>query len=511
MRAHRKLWIGLAVAAVVALVVVVAVLRGGDDPQPPLGFVSPSEASVYVALGDSYSAGEGTAPYLEGTDDSRAPGARYYDSCHRSKLAYSRLVAADLALSPQFLACSGAKSGNIGWLDENGSIQGNPQFPRSSLVPTTQLKALTTIAADNDVSLVTISVGGNDLGFANILGDCANPRGSCVNAPPGDWTGRDGAGPPNNARFPYSDYAPRAIDWTRPRIRRVFDSLQRLVPNARILVVGYPRLFPVDQHEQDCQLLKRLWTPGDDRHPGEQDFLNDQDAIFNTMISQEAAAAGLEFVAIADAFSHHEPCGSRDDWLRGPIWPGGDNSQTRFSRAPGRGSFHPNAAGHQAMARAVLTVLGNATPVDVVATQADDTTTPTIAAIGLGQGRAEVEQIAGGAGIHSPTPGMVRYLDPPILVDYGVRVERPSDRVRAVSTTSRGARTEAGVGVGSTIDELQAAYPKIAIEDGHTAWLVGKAHTEDRGLRHDTRFTLHDGRITRITIIARPPPMPAKG
>ncbi|HEX6056845.1 MAG TPA: GDSL-type esterase/lipase family protein, partial [Intrasporangium sp.] len=92
----------------------------------------------YVALGDSYSSGTGTRTYInDGT------------SCYRSVYAYPSLDAAQLGLSLTFRACSGAKVADV---------------------TNTQLSALTTSTA-----YVTISVGGNDAGFADVLTECAMP------------------------------------------------------------------------------------------------------------------------------------------------------------------------------------------------------------------------------------------------------------------------------------------------------------------------------------------------
>src|SRR5687768_8413680 len=86
----------------------------------------------YVALGDSYSSGTGTRSYLaDGT------------SCQRSTSAFPSLVAAARGYALNFRACSGAKVADV---------------------TTTQLGALTTATR-----YVTISVGGNDAGFADVL------------------------------------------------------------------------------------------------------------------------------------------------------------------------------------------------------------------------------------------------------------------------------------------------------------------------------------------------------
>lgn len=78
-----------------------------DEPPPP-GLLPEGPRTInYVALGDSYSAGEGVQPFLAGTD---TPS----DRCHRSKYAYSRAVQlSPLPLSRSFFACSGATTSNL--------------------------------------------------------------------------------------------------------------------------------------------------------------------------------------------------------------------------------------------------------------------------------------------------------------------------------------------------------------------------------------------------------------
>src|SRR5687768_3136073 len=66
-------------------------------------------AGQYVALGDSYSAGEGLTPYKPGTQDRDDGGNR----CHRSNHAYPVKVGAALAVEPVFVACSGAEAQHL--------------------------------------------------------------------------------------------------------------------------------------------------------------------------------------------------------------------------------------------------------------------------------------------------------------------------------------------------------------------------------------------------------------
>src|SRR3712207_2019085 len=95
-------------------------------------------APSYVALGDSYSSGTGTRTYL---DDGT--------TCQRSVYAYPSLVAAAKGYSLNFRACSGATTADV--------------------------RNLQVGALSAGTAYVTISVGGNDAGFASVLSSCAEP------------------------------------------------------------------------------------------------------------------------------------------------------------------------------------------------------------------------------------------------------------------------------------------------------------------------------------------------
>ena len=111
----------------------------------------------YVALGDSYSSGEGSGDY-----DAKL------ETCHRGADAWPRLVARELPKQIRMrygalLACSGATSEAL-----NGQVEGQPH----------QIALL-----HDDVprpTLVTITIGGNDIKFPKILGDCVFPPAACL-------------------------------------------------------------------------------------------------------------------------------------------------------------------------------------------------------------------------------------------------------------------------------------------------------------------------------------------
>src|SRR6476661_6746873 len=155
--------------------------------------VAHAAAPSYVALGDSYSSGVGTRTYLaDGT------------SCQRSVYAFPSLIAAARGYALNFRACSGAKISDV---------------------TNTQLSALS--ASTNYVSL---SVGGNDAGFSDVLTECAKP---------GWMSNCDGK----------INTAQSFINNTLPgQLNTLYASIHSKAPNAVVTIVGYPRIFNGD----DC-------------------------------------------------------------------------------------------------------------------------------------------------------------------------------------------------------------------------------------------------------------------
>jgi lysophospholipase L1-like esterase len=108
----------------------------------------------YTAMGDSYSAGEGNPPYDTGT------GAT--SGCHRSQEAFGRQFAAGQSdigeTGIQHIACSGATVKNLLPASEGGTGQNGEQPQITQMV--------------HDSGLVTVTIGGNDVGFASVLTYC---------------------------------------------------------------------------------------------------------------------------------------------------------------------------------------------------------------------------------------------------------------------------------------------------------------------------------------------------
>ncbi len=223
-------------------------------------------APSYVALGDSYSSGTGTRSYIaDGT------------SCQRSTYAYPSLIAAARGYALNFRACSGARIADV---------------------TNTQLGALSAGTA-----YVTISVGGNDAGFADVITECARP-----------WWAADCDGAIDGAQAFINNQLPGQLSM-------LYAAIRTRAPAAQVVVVGDPRLFM----GVDCNA--GTWFTAH-----EMNRLNQTADLLNSRISAAAASRGFAFANPTSRFVGHAVC-SNEEWINGLSWPISE-------------SFHPNRSGH---------------------------------------------------------------------------------------------------------------------------------------------------------------------
>jgi lysophospholipase L1-like esterase len=204
-------------------------------------------ATGYVALGDSYSSGVGSGSYTSESGD-----------CKRSTLAYPQLWAdANSPSSFAFDACSGAVTGDV-VANQLGHLSG-------------------------DTGLVSISIGGNDAGFADVMQTCAlGSESSCL------------------ARI---DEANGFVDSTLPgNLDSAYNAISDKAPSAHVVVLGYPRFYKLGG---DC--IAGL-------SEAERSAINDASDHLNSVTQARAAAHGFTFADVTGNFSGHEIC-SGSEWL----------------------------------------------------------------------------------------------------------------------------------------------------------------------------------------------------
>jgi lysophospholipase L1-like esterase len=213
-------------------------------------------ATKYVALGDSYSSGVGTRTYYDST-------------CQRSVYAYPYLLHnAHPTWTFVHAACSGAKTGDI---------------------LNTQISSVT-----SDTNWVTYTIGGNDAGFSSVITTCAEPS----------WAS-DCDGAINQAQAYITNTLPGRLDL-------VNNAIKSHAPNAKVIVLDYPRLF----NGTDCNAF--TWFSS-----SEETRLNQTADMLKSALSAAATRAGANFIFrdVIPPFIGHAVCdggsGSSTEWING--------------------------------------------------------------------------------------------------------------------------------------------------------------------------------------------------
>jgi lysophospholipase L1-like esterase len=253
----------------------------------------------YVALGDSYTAG----PVI--------PNQRLdYPGCLRSDQNYPALIAPVVA-QPAFrdASCSGAQTKHMTQpQDVDPNPDNPPQFDR----------------LDAETRVVTIGIGGNDIGFTEIAESCASPTPT---------------GTPCQDRYVVNgdDTISDRIAAAAPKVGTVLEGIRTRAPSATVYVVGYPAILP--EQGPGCWPTMPI-TPGD------VPYLRAKEKELNTMLANQAAAHRATYVDTYTPSIGHDACQLPTvRWVE-PVVPVNP-------AAP----IHPNAAGMRGMADAVLAAM----------------------------------------------------------------------------------------------------------------------------------------------------------
>lgn len=255
-----------------------------------------------VSLGDSYSSGLGSG--------------NYYNDCDNTPNAWGNLIFGAAVTDRTLLACSGATIDTV-----------RGQVAELATLPSTGNR------------LITVTVGGNDAGFADELEYCFS------------WgcTGRQ------------AEIEAR-IDGLLEPLTALYRDIQAAAPDDRILVGGYPLLVPDPDVRGWCTALTFLITSSERR------MIRSLGVRMNDVIDQAAAQAGVTSVTtgLESHFTGHEACrNSSRDWLYGlkiSFFGSGTQAEptadviARYNPRPGvtadfvSDSFHPTQTGQSAYA-----------------------------------------------------------------------------------------------------------------------------------------------------------------
>jgi lysophospholipase L1-like esterase len=288
-------------AAATVFAVTSATTSAGAGPTNPTP-VAPTKPTVipgtYVALGDSYTSGPDVPVQLGPTTTPSAPSA-----CQRSSANYPSLVARALGLQLDDVSCGGATT------DDMTESQG-PGIPP-------QFDALRSTTA-----LVTVGIGGNDLGFSTIAANCASytPWGPTRVG----WSCQD------HYLAGGVDELAATVESVGAKVTAVLREVQARSPGAAIFVVGYPDILPPTG--SGC------W-PSLPFRSVDLAFLRGVESELNTALATAAANAGAHYVDTATPSADHSACTSTDTRWVEPVLP-----------TPGTFPLHPDATGMAGMA-----------------------------------------------------------------------------------------------------------------------------------------------------------------
>jgi lysophospholipase L1-like esterase len=303
----------------------------------------------YLALGDSYSSGEGDdeSHYLNGTNDE-------YENCHVSDRSYPFLLAREFGLQTDniaSIACSGATMGDAIGDDIKYRGQGNRLGIWQDDSDISELISARTYALYNFVpgriyqrqfvdyykpKVVTVGIGGNNVQLIQKLRSCFGPT-TC------EWA---------------SDASKReqVANEIKGQFSNLVETYEKLIsdsPDSKVYVVGYPQII---SDGDDCGRL------GDLLDRVERHYVIESIHYLNQVIASAAKSAGVKYIDIEGAYGDNVICGSGDKSMVNAVEFGGLEeyiNNFRYYKLIHSEGFHPNYLGHQKDAEAIINEVGN--------------------------------------------------------------------------------------------------------------------------------------------------------
>lgn len=293
-----------------------------------LTLVSPWNINSYAALGDSFSSGQGVQLYYL---DSASNG----NDCHRSVQAYPHDVAGPSSpasffqravsgepITWRFIACQGATTRNVVPTGVAQPGEPGPQLAQGA------------VTADTD--LVSLTVGGNDARFADVLQLCSVEE--CT----------DPNYRPINGEV-FTEWLTNLISSLDVPLEETYGAIRMAAPRSIIAALGYPRVFAQGTVSGVACPRLTLFSAA------EQTFLNEMGGLLNGELAEAAANRGASYVDVTSHFTGHEVCGESGEWINGPYL------ALDLDVVEDR-SFHPNEAGQHEYAVPLNSFLGAGAP-----------------------------------------------------------------------------------------------------------------------------------------------------
>ena len=341
---------------------------GEDIAWNGLAYVpSSAPAYQYVALGDSYSSGQGYAPYQS---DSAYSYNGMVSNCDRSvSEAYPDMIDAPGTSVPiaqeastpgsgyafNFLACNGQWTTQI---TENAADSQSAPYGKVDQAPLTNVPAWNALSlgynelpqADQgyltpSTNLVTMTSGGDDVRFVKVLTDCLETQFDGLQAECED--GGTISGDPQ----PADVYENAVVSDLTPHLEQAYAAVAADAPNAEIIVIAYPNIWAGDTNATAC-----LGAGADTGLASWFDQLGDilRGDIETAVSWARDQGINIDMINADPAFAGHHVCDS-SNWINGVTMSNG-------SAVVGPASFHPDQGGIQEFADLVNQCLNSTIP-----------------------------------------------------------------------------------------------------------------------------------------------------
>jgi len=262
----------------------------------PRALAEDNVADEYVALGDSFAAGPLILPQEE------------LDPCFRSTVDYPHVLAKSLGVKTfRDVTCSGATTANILSTPQRANLPGLPAKPP-------QIQALT-----RHTTLVTVTIGANDIGLAQLALTCLNvlppPAGKSCKA-----TQTAGG----------TDRGARAVDSVADKLGDTLDAIHDQAPTARVVITSYANYI----RRGGCYPEQPVW-------PEDATYMQGLVNRLGRVTARVAAEHHADYVDFITPGTGHDGCNLTSNWAN-ILVPG-----TTLGIVP----LHPTALGEQSFAR----------------------------------------------------------------------------------------------------------------------------------------------------------------
>lgn len=320
----------------------------GEDKR--IALVAPGEKYSgldYLAMGDSFASGEGDhddSYYEEGTNVPVSEELPEGEKCHISRRSYPYLLAQTLNIPDdrfESVACSGAKIEDI----HNNFRSYEGQQNRLNNLGDSEIINMKDEAIKNFIpgratqiefvekykpKIVTISIGGNDVGFADVVKECVLAISEC------DYASKEDS----SKRFSKAWQVRQLTD----ELADLYTEIHKASVNTKIYVLGYSKLMKKDGQ---C-------SPFFGFNDNEREFMDESFSYVNDVIEAAAKRAGVTYLDVENALGEAMHCGSEDPNAANGVVLGDDLAlQDGSFRIIGNETYHPNQYGHAKISRRI--------------------------------------------------------------------------------------------------------------------------------------------------------------